>query len=121
MNRNILIGFVVLLLVACSAAPEQMTAAQIRTADTVSFMRPYELSRTDVSYTSLGTVRGESCQSQIWSGEASQEEALMRLKLMAAERQANRVVLKRCEQDEQAGCHQRWWCEGEAYQEQPLQ
>lgn len=107
-------------LVGCASVPESIPAADLERASQVEFMRPYELSRTDVSFTSIGTVRGESCQSPLASEQASQQLAMIRLKLAALEQQGNRVVLKGCFQDSEGSCTQRWSCEGEAYQMNPL-
>ncbi|MGQ4276976.1 hypothetical protein ACQ5ES_08020 [Pseudidiomarina sp. E22-M8] len=105
----------------CATAPQGLSAEQLAAAGQVEFMRPYELSRIDVEFISVGSVRGESCASHVLADEASQDEALMQMKLAAAERQANRIVLKRCLQDDEGGCSSRWWCEGDAYQAMPLQ
>ncbi|MDN7125171.1 Rcs stress response system protein RcsF [Pseudidiomarina terrestris] len=106
---------------ACASAPQGMSAEQLAKAGQVEFMRPYELSRSDVEFVSVGPVRGESCASHLLADEASQEQARMRMKLAAAERQANRLVLKKCVKDDEGGCTTRWWCEGDAYQAVPLQ
>jgi len=105
------------LLNGCASVPAQFSAEQLAQADQVSFVKPYELSRSDVHYDHLGEVRGESCSSQLTGGVASQNAALLQLKLAAAERQADTVVLKGCQQDRAAGCNERWWCTGEAYQQ----
>ncbi|CAB0151597.1 Outer membrane lipoprotein RcsF [Pseudidiomarina piscicola] len=115
------LGFIVLGLQGCATAPQGMTAEQLARASEVEFVRPYELSRTDVEFISVGPVQGQSCASHLLADNASQEQALMEMKLAAAERQANRVVLKQCRQDDNAGCSKRWLCEGDAYQAQPLQ
>lgn len=109
------------LLQGCATAPQGMSAEQLLAANQVEFIRPYELSRTDVEFISAGAVRGESCASHLLADDATQDQALMRMKLAASERQANRIVLKRCKQDDEGGCSKRWWCEGDAYQMMPLQ
>ena len=101
----------------CATVPAQFSAEQLAQADQVSFVKPYELTRTDVRYLAVGEVIGESCSSQLTGGAASQNEALLQLKLAAAERQADTVVVQGCQQDSAAGCTERWWCKGEAYQQ----
>lgn len=108
-------------LVGCATQVERFPAAELARSNTVEFMQPYQLSRTDVEFVDLGAVRGESCQRPLLDGQASQEEALIAMKLAAANKQANRVVLKRCQQDSKGGCTVRWWCEGTAFQMSPLQ
>ncbi|MGI0153276.1 Rcs stress response system protein RcsF [Pseudidiomarina sp. WS423] len=104
----------------CAAPVPDTTAQQQQLQDTVEFIRPYELSRTDVSFTSLGAVAGESCQAHFWNQEPSQQQALLQLKQAAAEFGANALVLKQCIKAESAQCRLRWLCEGDAYQMQPL-
>lgn len=109
------------LLAGCATSVERFPAADLERSATVEFMQPYELSRGDVEFVDLGTVRGESCQRPLLDGQASEQEALISMKLAAADKQANRIVLKRCQQDSEGGCTVRWWCEGTAFQAQPLQ
>ncbi|RUO52352.1 Rcs stress response system protein RcsF [Pseudidiomarina homiensis] len=109
------------LLVGCATSVERFPTADLERSKQVEFMQPYELSRTDVEFVDLGVVRGESCQRPLLDGQASQEEAMIAMKLAAADKQANRIVLKRCQQDSDGGCTARWWCEGTAFQAQPLQ
>lgn len=105
----------------CASTAQRFPAADLARASTVEFMQPYQLSRTDLEFVDLGTVIGESCQRPLLDGQASQEEALIALKLAAADKQANRIVLKRCQQDSKGGCSVRWRCEGTAFQASPLQ
>lgn len=107
-------------LVGCATVPESIPAGELERASQVEFIQPYELSRTDVSFTHLGTVYGASCQSPLASEKASQQLAMIRLKLAALEQQGNRVVFKRCEQNGEGSCSSGWRCEGEAYQMNPL-
>lgn len=108
-------------LLGCATQVERFPAAELARSNSVEFIQPYQLSRTDVEFVDMGTVRGESCQRPLLDGQASQEEALIAMKLAAADKQANRVVLKRCQQDSKDGCTARWWCEGTAFQMRPLQ
>lgn len=108
-------------LLGCTSQVERFPAAEMARSNTVQFIQPYQLSRTDVEFVDLGTVRGESCQRPLIDGQASQEEAMIAMKLAAADQQANRLVLKRCLQDSKGGCTVRWWCEGTAFQMLPLQ
>lgn len=111
----------VVVLIGCASQVERFPAAEMARSNTVEFMKPYQLSRNDVEFVDRGAVRGESCQRPLIDGQASQEEALIAMKLAAADKQANRVVLKRCQQDSKGGCTARWWCEGTAFQMRPLQ
>lgn len=114
------IVLVIFALMGCAmnqpASPSLNTAA----ADTVEFMRPYELSRTDVSVISLGDVEGRSCQANIFDDKPSQEEAIVRLKIAAAKRSANRVVLRECREEKTDSCRASWVCYGQAMQVEPL-
>jgi hypothetical protein len=112
---------VLLALAGCAATPEGFSEQQQQQISSVDFMRPYELSRTDISVTSLGEVQGESCQSNFWDDEPSQEQALLELKLAAAAVGANRIILKGCERAASEQCTSRWLCAGDAHQVQPLQ
>ncbi len=108
-------------LYGCATQQQRFPAADMARSSTVEFMQPYQLSRTDMEFVDLGPVRGESCQRPLLEGQASQEEAMIAMKLAAADKQANRIVLKRCQQDSKGGCSVSWWCEGTAFQAQPLQ
>ncbi len=110
-----------LVLVGCAAEPQGLSSEQQQLLKSVDFMRPYELSRTDVSITSLGEVQGQSCQANIWDAEPTQEAALLQLKLAAASLGANHVILKGCERSTSDDCSSRWLCTGDAHQLQPLQ
>lgn len=96
------------------SAAEQQQLAQ------VEFIRPYELSRADVSYTARGEVSGSSCQAAASQPAATQAEALLRLKLAAAAVGANRVILRQCRQVTTPACAASWICIGDAHQQQPL-
>jgi uncharacterized protein YbjQ (UPF0145 family) len=96
-----------------SSAVEQQQLAQ------VEFIRPYELSRVDVNYTARGEVSGSSCQGLAKPAE-TRAEALLRLKLAAAEVGANRVILRQCSQVTTPVCAAGWVCTGDAHQLQPL-
>lgn len=112
----------IMLLVGCQTAPTQRYSdAQLAQLDTVSFVRPYELSRNDVSFSPLGEVTGESCQTGLMQAPATEEDALLDLKLAAAERGANVLVLRQCEGVAIDGCRSAWMCIGDAHQMQPLQ
>ncbi|WP_411360207.1 Rcs stress response system protein RcsF [Pseudidiomarina salilacus] len=105
------------LLSGCTSTPEGFSAEQLAQADQVRFVKPYELTRTDVRYNAVGEVSGESCSSQVSGGPASHNAALLQLKLAAAQRQADTVVLQGCQQTAGAGCDERWLCTGAAYQQ----
>ncbi|WP_417686770.1 Rcs stress response system protein RcsF [Pseudidiomarina gelatinasegens] len=109
----------VLVLSGCAGSAQQSNF-DLGAADTVEFMRPYELSRNDVSFVSLGEVQGASCQARFFNEKPTQEEALLRMKIAAADLGANRVVLRSCTQGSSDECSARWVCVGDAYQEQPL-
>lgn len=109
------------LLAACSSAPDSLTEQQLQQAARVQFIKPYELSRTDVEFISRGEVVGESCQGNFLAPEATQERALLELKIAAAERGANVVVLQSCKQPAASGCKKLWTCTGTAHDMQPLQ
>lgn len=119
---GVVIGTMVLTLVSACASPTDsaLTAAEQQRLETVEFMRPYELSRRDVNFTALGDVVGISCQANMMQPAASQAEALLRLKLAAADIGANRVILKQCQQVSTEGCRASWRCSGDAHQQQPL-
>lgn len=118
--KPLILSLLLLVISACSTVNEERSGLDLQAADSVQFLRPYELSRTDVSFVSLGDVIGESCQTQFWHAQPTQEQALLRLKVAAAEMGGNRVVLKACQQTDSSACHARWVCTGHAYQEQPL-
>lgn len=118
--KHLVLSMLLLLVSACTTVTAERTRIDMQAADSVEFIRPYELSRTDVSYVSLGEVTGESCQAQFWQAKPTQEQALLRLKVAAAEIGGNRLVLKACQQADNSACHARWVCTGHAYQEQPL-
>lgn len=103
-----------------SSVQAPFTAAEQTQLETVEFMRPYELSRTDVTYTALGAVTGVACQSSVLQPPPSQADALLKLKLAAAQVGANRVILKHCQQAPIDGCRASWVCDGDAHQQQPL-
>lgn len=107
-------------LFGCVANQSDSSQVDLAAADTVEFMRPYELSRTDVTVISMGPVEGRSCQSNLFDQKPSQEEAILLLKVAAAENNANRVVLRSCRQEATDACRASWVCEGQAYQVQPL-
>ncbi|RUO58741.1 Rcs stress response system protein RcsF [Pseudidiomarina insulisalsae] len=110
-----------LLLAGCSTPVERFPASDLTRSSSVEFMRSYELSRTDVEFISMGEVYGESCERLLLDGHASQEEAMIAMKIAAADKQANRIILKSCQQDQKGNCSVRWRCTGEAYQARPLQ
>lgn len=123
MTRNI--GFftavLAVMLGGCASSVEApFSSIEQQQLETVDFMRPYELSRTDVSHTSLGEVVGESCQRTRFQAQPSQAEALLKLKLAAAQLGANRVILKQCQQASSNDCRASWVCRGDAHQQQPL-
>lgn len=124
MKRNI--GFftavLTVMLGGCASSVEEpFSSLEQQQLETVEFIRPYELSRTDVSHTALGEVVGESCQSTRFQAAPSQAEALLKLKLAAAQLGANRVILKQCQQLSSNDCRAIWICRGDAHQQQPLQ
>ncbi|RUO68580.1 Rcs stress response system protein RcsF [Pseudidiomarina salinarum] len=110
-----------MLLAACSSTPDSLTEQQLQRAATVQFIKPYELSRTDVEFISRGEVVGESCQGNFMAPEATQERALLELKIAAAELGANAVVLQSCQQPTASACKKLWICTGTAHDMQPLQ
>lgn len=111
-----------LALSGCQSVPEQQySAAQREQMAAVEFIRPYELSRNDVSFTPLGAVSGFSCQTSIMQAAASEAEALLSLKLAAVDVGANVLVLRQCQQQDRDGCRSAWVCHGDAHQMQPLQ
>lgn len=112
----------IMLMAGCQSAPTQRyTTAQLAQMETVTFVRPYELSRNDVSFAPLGEVRGESCQSSVMQAPATEENALLALKLAAAELGANALVLRQCQSVAVDACRAAWVCSGDAHQMQPLQ
>ncbi|HET8817103.1 MAG TPA: Rcs stress response system protein RcsF [Pseudidiomarina sp.] len=112
----------ILLMSGCQSAPTpRYTAAQLEQMESVTFVRPYELSRTDVSFAPLGEVRGESCQTSMMQASATEEAALLALKLAAVERGANALVLRQCQMLTTDACQSAWVCTGDAHQMQPLQ
>ena len=96
------------------------SAAEQQQLVQVEFIRPYELSRADVSYTARGEVSGSSCQVLANQPAPTQAEALLRLKLAAAAVGANRVILRQCSQVTTPACTASWICIGDAHQQQPL-
>lgn len=117
----VLSTMVLTLVSACaSQADSGLSTAEQQRIEAVEFMRPYELSRRDVNFTALGDVVGISCQATMMQPAASQAEALLRLKLAAADIGANRVILKQCQQVSTDGCRASWRCSGDAHQQQPL-
>lgn len=117
--KHLLWALSVVVLSGCAGSAQQSNL-DLGAADTVEFMRPYELSRNDVSFVSLGEVQGESCQVRFFNAKPTQEEALLRMKVAAAALGANRVVLRSCSQASSSECAARWLCVGDAHQEQPL-
>lgn len=117
------LSVIAVLFTVAGCATNQSPVGQVDmvAADSVEFMRPYELSRNDVSFVSLGRVQGESCQANMFSEKPTQQEALLRMKVAAAALGANRVILRSCEQDQTDDCRARWICSGDAHQAQPLQ
>jgi uncharacterized protein YbjQ (UPF0145 family) len=114
-------SLVTVTLSACAAHPDNaFSAAEQQLIQAVEFIRPYELSRTDVNHTAMGEVVGTACQTGLMQQSPSQAEALLRLKLAAAELGANRVILKQCQQTPVANCRASWVCRGDGYQQQPL-
>ncbi|PHR65775.1 Rcs stress response system protein RcsF [Pseudidiomarina marina] len=111
---------VLFIIAGCATNQSPVNEVDIAAAETVEFMRPYELSRNDVSFVSLGRVQGESCQANVFSNKPTQQEALLRMKVAAAELGANRLILRRCQQDQTDECRARWICTGDAHQSQPL-
>jgi len=73
------------------APPTTMEAAQsirvVRTGDTIP---------TVVSY--LGVVEGNSCRNKMWDKAASAEDALLRLRVAAANRGANAAIDVTCDE-----------------------
>ena len=120
-TTGVIIAVLTLMLGGCASPAEApLSANEQQQLAAVEFMRPYELSRTDVSHTALGEVVGESCQENRFQGQPSQAEALLKLKLAAAQRGANRVILKQCQQASSDECVASWVCRGDAHQQQPL-
>src|SRR5690554_560082 len=118
--KRIIMLLLVGLIVGCSGTASKQASIDMQAADSVEFIRPYELSRNDVTFVSLGEVSGESCQANFWSHKATQEQALLKMKVAAANLGANRVVLRQCTQDSSENCSARWLCVGNAHQQQPL-
>lgn len=112
---------VLITVAGCATSQSPVSQVDMAAADAVEFMRPYELSRNDVSFVSLGRVEGESCQTNIFSDKPTQQEALLRMKVAAAALGANRLILRSCEQGQTDSCRARWVCTGDAHQLQPLQ
>ncbi|SFR58722.1 RcsF lipoprotein [Pseudidiomarina maritima] len=112
---------VLFVLAGCSSNHSSVSEVDMSAAESVDFMRPYELSRNDVSFVSLGQVQGESCQANVFSEKPTQQEALLRMKIAAAKLGANRLILRSCQQDQTDDCRARWICTGDAHQAQPLQ
>ncbi|RUO47467.1 Rcs stress response system protein RcsF [Pseudidiomarina donghaiensis] len=111
---------VIFALVGCATNQPSERGSNTAAADSVEFMRPYELSRTDVSVISLGDVEGRSCQANIFDDKPSQEQAIVLLKVAAAELSANRVVLRTCREEKTDSCRASWVCHGQALQVEPL-
>ena len=111
---------VILALVGCAINQSDEPKVNTAVADSVEFMRPYEMSRTDVSVISLGEVEGRSCQANIFDQKPSQEEAILLLKISAAKLSANRVVLRECREEKTDSCRASWVCYGQAMQVEPL-
>lgn len=118
--KSIFVALVVAFIAGCATQPVAELNIDLAAADAVDFVRPYELSRTDVSFTGLGTVAGASCQAHRSAPIATQQEALLRMKVMAAELGANAVVLRQCRESSTVECRTQWVCEGDAFQQQPL-
>lgn len=119
--KTVTIVVTILLLAACSSAPDELSRQQLQQAASVQFIKPYELSRTDVEFISRGEVVGESCQANFLAPQATQQRALLELKIAAAELGANAVVLQSCQQPVASGCNELWVCTGTAHDMQPLQ
>lgn len=123
MKRTMMIitALLALSLASCASTDDApFSALEQQQIAAVEFMRPYELSRTDVSFTAMGEVIGVACQSSVLQPSPSQAEALLQLKLAAAQLGANRVILKQCQQGPSEGCRSSWICRGDAHQQQPL-
>jgi|SRR5690554_14192 len=120
LRHIVFISACVSVLGGCAGTDSNQDALDLAAADKVSFMRPYELSRTDITLISLGPVTGRSCQSHFFAQKPSQDEAIIRLKIAAAKIDANRVVLRSCREEKTDECSASWVCEGQAYQVQPL-
>jgi len=118
--KSIFVALAVAFIAGCATQPVAELNIDLAAADAVDFVRPYELSRTDVSFTGLGTVAGASCQAHRSAPIATQQEALLRMKVMAAELGANAVVLRQCRETSTVECRTQWVCEGDAFQQQPL-
>lgn len=116
----VLSGAIASILGGCASIGDDDSSLDLALADKVEFMRPYELSRTDITLISLGPVSGRSCQANFFASKPTQDEAIIRLKIAAAEIDANRVVLRSCREEKTADCSASWVCEGQAYQVQPL-
>lgn len=106
--------------VGCVATAPQFSAQQQAQIATVSFIKPYELSRTDVTHISRGEVIGQACP-RGHDTPSSEQQALLELKLAAAAQQANVVVLKHCAIVATSSCGRIWQCRGDAHQQQPVQ
>ncbi|SDB36308.1 RcsF lipoprotein [Pseudidiomarina indica] len=118
--KRIFVALMVAFVAGCATSPATDLGIDMAVADSVTFMRPYELSRTDVNFTALGEVQGASCQVNRFAAEPTQQEALLRLKVAAAELGANHVVLRQCRQQQSDECRSQWLCTGDAFQSQPL-
>ncbi|MDX1705585.1 Rcs stress response system protein RcsF [Pseudidiomarina sp.] len=119
--KKLTIAVTALLLSACATVPDSLNDQQLAQARNVTFIKPYELSRTDVEFTSRGEVVGESCQANVLAPRATQERALLELKIAAAELGANAVVLQSCQQPAGGGCKKLWVCTGTAHDMRSLQ
>lgn len=118
--KIISVVIVIFALLGCTMKQSNELDLNIAAADSVEFMRPYELSRTDVSVISLGDVEGRSCQANIFDDKPSQEKAIVLLKIAAAKVSANRVVLRACREEKTDSCRASWICYGQALQVEPL-
>lgn len=119
-TKSVSVVMGIFILSGCSILQPPVPDVDVTATDNVEFMRPYELSRTDITIMSMGEVEGRSCQTSIFDNKPSQEDAIVLLKQAAADKDANRVVLRSCREEKTDDCRASWVCQGQAYQVQPL-
>lgn len=72
----------------------------------------------NITYKSLGMIKGLSCKGSPYSGASAQEDALMQLKIKAVKLGANGILFPTCSHDVSVdwsnNCWESWVCMAEA-------